>query len=172
MNDRIQYPSEYRTVRYSNGHFSDTFFVRFSNSRQDRFGMNEIFFMTLISKMVYASPNHSKSGFVSGFRMVAAILFLPFEIRTRYFLTSLDRFGMNKILFMALINKTVYASNRTRMSGFRTVRYLDVRDRHKIQSEYRFGIRWGTVCYMYYTVKLRYPDFDIRKTSIYGLKFV
>jgi hypothetical protein len=35
--------------------------------------------------------------FVSGFQMVAAILFLSFEIRTGYFLTSLDRFGMNKI---------------------------------------------------------------------------
>jgi hypothetical protein len=29
--------------------------------------------------------------FVSGFQMVAAILFLPFEIRTGYFLPSLDR---------------------------------------------------------------------------------
>jgi hypothetical protein len=53
-------------------------------------------------------PNTEPSGiqmvifrklFVSRFQMVAAILFLPFEIRTRYFLTSLDRFGMNKIFF-------------------------------------------------------------------------
>jgi hypothetical protein len=39
---------------------------------------------------------------VSGFQMVAAILFLPFEIRTGYFLTSLDRFGMNKFFFMTV----------------------------------------------------------------------
>ena len=38
---------------------------------------------------------------------LAAILFLPFEIRTGHFLTSLDRFGMKKIFFMPLINKTV-----------------------------------------------------------------
>ncbi len=71
----------------------------------------------------------------------------PIEIRTGYFLTSLDRFGMNKILFMALINKTVYASNRTRMSGFQSVRYSNARDRHKMQFEYRrrFGIQMLTV---------------------------
>jgi hypothetical protein len=34
-------------------------------------------------------------------------LFLPFENRTGHFLASLDRFGMNKILLMTLINKTV-----------------------------------------------------------------
>jgi hypothetical protein len=28
---QLQYPSEYRTVRYWNGHLSDDFFVRFSN---------------------------------------------------------------------------------------------------------------------------------------------
>jgi hypothetical protein len=40
--------------------------------------------------------------FITGFQMVAAILFLPFEIRTGYFLNSLDRFGMNKIFFMTI----------------------------------------------------------------------
>ncbi len=34
-----------------------------------------------------------------------------------FFSASLDRFGMNKIFFMALINKTVYASE----SGFQMV---------------------------------------------------
>jgi hypothetical protein len=33
---------------------------------------------------------------------MAAILFQPFEIRTGYFITSQDCFGMNKIFFMAL----------------------------------------------------------------------
>ncbi len=41
---------------------------------------------------------------------MAAILFLPFKNQTGYFLTSLDRFGMNKIFLMTLINKTVYSS--------------------------------------------------------------
>jgi hypothetical protein len=69
---------------------------------------------------------------------MAAILFLPFENGTKN-LASLDRFGMNKILFMALINKTVCASNRTQMSGFQMVHGWD---RHKIESKYRrrFGI--------------------------------
>ncbi len=34
--------------------------------------------------------------------MVAAILFLPFEIRTGHFLTSLNRFAINKIFFITL----------------------------------------------------------------------
>ncbi len=41
--------------------------------------------------------------FVRFSNVLAAILFLPFEIRTGHFLTSLDRFGMNKILFMTLL---------------------------------------------------------------------
>ncbi len=69
----------------------------------------------------------------------------------RTFLTaSLDRFGIKNILFMPLINKTVYASNRTRMSGFQMVRISNGRDRHKIQSENRprFGIRMPTVLWI------------------------
>ncbi len=60
---------------------------------------------------------------------------------------KLDRFGMNKIFFMTIICKTVYASNRTQMSGFRSVRYSNGRDWHKIEFEYRprFGIRMLTV---------------------------
>jgi hypothetical protein len=39
----------------------------------------------------------------NGFQIMAAILFLPFEIQTEAFLTfSLDRFVMNKIFFMTL----------------------------------------------------------------------
>jgi hypothetical protein len=53
------------------------------------------------------------------------------------FLTSLDRFGMNKIFFMTLISKTVYASNRTFLSGFQMVLFSDARDWQKIESEYR-----------------------------------
>jgi hypothetical protein len=43
--------------------------------------------------------------FLSGFQMVSAILFLLFEIRTGYFLTSLDRFGMNKLFLWPLLIK-------------------------------------------------------------------
>jgi hypothetical protein len=39
--------------------------------------------------------------------ILEAILFLPFENRTGHFLTSLDRYGMNKIILMTLINKMV-----------------------------------------------------------------
>ncbi len=67
---QVQYTSESRTVRLSNGHLSDTFWVWRSNgpaikwsgpmllsgfqmvASLDRFGMNKIFFMTLISKTV------------------------------------------------------------------------------------------------------------------------
>jgi hypothetical protein len=71
----------------------------------------------MVGDEVYSNPPNTKlSGiqmvifrtlFVSGFQMVVAILFLPFEILTRYFLTCLDHFGTNKIFFMTLINKTV-----------------------------------------------------------------
>jgi hypothetical protein len=56
----VQYTSEYRTVRYSNGHFSDTFCVRLSNG---------------------PFSNGWDRTYLSVFQMVAAILFLPFEIR-------------------------------------------------------------------------------------------
>jgi hypothetical protein len=80
---------------------------------------------------------------------MAAILFLPFEIRTGHFLTSLDRFGTKKIFFMTLYSKMVYASNRTFLSGFQMVWISNVQDWHKIESEYRprFGIRWPTVLF-------------------------
>jgi hypothetical protein len=52
---QVQSTSENRTVQFSNGHFC----VRILNSRKkfltsslDRFGMNKIFFMTLINKTV------------------------------------------------------------------------------------------------------------------------
>jgi hypothetical protein len=48
--------------------------------------------------------------FVSGFQMVSTILFLPFEIQTGYFLTSLDRFGKKNILFM-----TIFFIKRSRL---------------------------------------------------------
>ncbi len=67
----------------------------------------------------------------------------------RTFLTaSLDRFGIKKyFIYDSFLYKTVYTSNRTQMSGFRSVRISNGRDWHKIQSEYRprFGIRWPTV---------------------------
>jgi hypothetical protein len=56
--------------------------------------------------------------FVSGYQMVAAILFLASESRTSHFLTSLDRFGMYKIFFMTLINKTVEARPDHLKAGF------------------------------------------------------
>jgi hypothetical protein len=79
----------------------------------------------------------------------------------RIFLASLDRFirkGHKKYVFHA---KTVYASNRTQMSGFWSVQYSNVRDWHKIESEYcpPFGIQWGTVleCLEYRTVRISDP---------------
>jgi hypothetical protein len=44
----------------------------------------------------------------SGFQMVGTGPICP-----DFFPAKLDRFGMNKIFFMTLISKTVYASNRT-----------------------------------------------------------
>jgi hypothetical protein len=88
---------------------------------------------------------------LSGFQMVKTkwrpFCFYHSKSGPDIFLTSLDRFGMNKILFMALINKTVYASNRTRMSGFQMVRISNGRYWHKIQSDKtgQSGIRMGTV---------------------------
>jgi hypothetical protein len=61
---------------------------------------------------------------------------------------SLDHFieksRTKNILFMP---KRSRLANRTRMSGFRMVRYSNAPDWHKIQSEYRprFGIQWVTV---------------------------
>ena len=47
------------------------------------------------------------------------------------------------------MSKRSRLANRTRMSGFRMVRYSNARDWHKIQSEYRprFGIWWVTVMF-------------------------
>jgi hypothetical protein len=100
----LQWPTEYRKVRYSNGHFSDTFWVRLSNV-----------------------PSYNVSG--------------P-DISA-----SLDRFGMKKIFLWPSLIKRSRLANRTRMSGFRMVRYSNAQDWHKIKSEYRprFGIRWVTV---------------------------
>ena len=105
--------------------------------------MNKIFFLPKRSRLA--------ENFRSGFQMVKTkwrpFCFYHSKSGPDTFLTSLDRFGMSKILFMALINKTVYASNRTQMSGFQMVRISNGRDRHKIQSENRprFGIRMLTV---------------------------
>jgi hypothetical protein len=65
--------------------------------------------LSVQSSLMYNASMYSKhlKASQSGYRMVAAILFLTFEIQTGYFLTSLDRFGMNKIFFMTLINKAV-----------------------------------------------------------------
>jgi hypothetical protein len=77
----VQYTSESRTIRHSNGHLSDTFWVRVSNGKKQDGGH---FVKTI-----------RKPDFLFGFRMVA-----PFESGTEVFLTSsLDRFGMNKIFF-------------------------------------------------------------------------
>jgi hypothetical protein len=63
------------------------------------------------------------------------------------YLASLDRFikkGNKNIFFHA---KTVYTSVRILLSDFWSVQYSNVRDWHKIESEYRplFGIRWPTI---------------------------
>jgi hypothetical protein len=66
-----------------------------------------------------------------------------------HFVSSLDRFVIKKyFIHDSFLYKTVYASNRTGMSGFRSVRYSNARDWHKIEFEYRrqFGIWKLTVC--------------------------
>jgi hypothetical protein len=86
--------------------------------------------------------------------MVSAILFLPSESRTnrsspdhlKAGLTSLDRFGMNKIFFM-----TLFFIKGSRLATIRNpefwVRLSNARDRHKIESESRTvsGFRMHTV---------------------------
>jgi hypothetical protein len=46
---------------------------------------------------------------------------------------SLDHSGMNKIFFMTLISKRVYASIQTFLSGFQMVRFSDTRDWQRIR---------------------------------------
>jgi hypothetical protein len=60
---------------------------------------------------------------------------------------SLDRFvnkGHKKYFIRA---KTVWTCNRTRMSGFQSVRLSNVRDWHKIESEYRPRFVFGGLLY-------------------------
>jgi hypothetical protein len=66
------------------------------------------------------SPDFKWSGpdlFVRISNGLAAILFLPFEIRTGYFLASLNRFGMNKIFFITI--KLSRLANQTQSLDFK-----------------------------------------------------
>jgi hypothetical protein len=69
-------------------------------------------YTALSLNILYVYSEHPKAG-LSGFQMVISrTLFgsgfqMPFESRSEDFLTSLDRFVVNKIFFMTLINKTV-----------------------------------------------------------------
>ncbi len=110
----VQYTSEYRTGPVFEWCLSDTICVRFPNhsksgpdffSGQTRPFWHKKYFIhdSFLYKTVQASGPFENRTQKSGFRMVAAILFLPFENRTgRFFIASLDHFVMNKIFFMTL----------------------------------------------------------------------
>jgi hypothetical protein len=81
----IPYTTEYRTVRYSNGHFLDTFEIQFSNG---------FFKMAAIIGSHFVKTIRKPDFFVRFLN--GLVIWKP----DRSFLTSsLDRFGMNKIFF-------------------------------------------------------------------------
>jgi hypothetical protein len=74
-----------------------------------------------------------------------------FDSRTEVFLTSsLDRFGMNKIFFMALFfikRSRLAIRNPDFFSWFQMVRLSNDRDWHKIESESWMGTVFGSLLY-------------------------
>ncbi len=124
----VQYSSESQTIRHSNGHLSDTFWVRLSNGPAIKWSgpdigqafewlKNSIKLDGFIIKkshkryFIHAKTVQSyRAGlfcpilqYLSGFQMVKTKWPLPFESRTGLFSSaSQDRFVMNKIFFMTL----------------------------------------------------------------------
>ncbi len=96
--------------------------------------------------------DHLKAGHDSpAFKWYRPFCFYHLKAGPDFFLTSLDRFGINKIFFMTLFfikrSKLVTIRNPDMTSGFRMIRLSNGRDWHKVQSESQTvsGFRMGTV---------------------------
>ncbi len=110
--------------------------------------------------------------FVPFSNALAAILFLPFEIRTGHFLTSLDRFGMNKILFMTLLcMKRSSLVDRTRRPVFGRfdIRMIGTGIRYNSKTDH--GSVFGCLLYIYTNcvrkMGFRKPDRPVLEWSLY-----